>query len=96
VPVETERFGHEGDDVGLGKRLFVPDGNGKVAVGVHQVGLGNEPMALDARHRVEHAPVLDPPPYELLLHHARAARRHDGLEVFTAAVRSVHGDLVEA
>src|SRR3989304_1640505 len=42
VPFEMERFGHEGNDIGLGERLFVPDGDGKVAVGVHQVGLADE------------------------------------------------------
>jgi hypothetical protein len=54
------------------------------------MGLGNEAMAIDARHGVENALVTNPSTDQLLFDHARPARGHDRVDVLAAAV-AVHG-----
>src|SRR5258708_1676050 len=71
-PGELEELGHESDDVGLGDRLLLADGERVVAVGAPAQRLLDEEVARDPPHRREHARVGDPAPRELLLHHLRA------------------------
>ena len=70
--LDPQRLRHEGDDVGLGDRLIVADGQRMVGVGLGPLRFRHEQMARHRAHRVEDARAADVTRRELILDHPRA------------------------
>ena len=70
-PVERQRLADRGDDPWLGDRLSVARRQRAVVIGARTQPRGDEGLARDLAHRLEHALVGDPAPAQLAFDHPR-------------------------
>src|SRR5262249_23341431 len=74
--LRVEQLAHECDHVWLRNRLTFADGKRKVFVGFVCGYVGDEEVALDGAHRIQHARVVDPARLDLCASHFDALFGH--------------------